>query len=83
MGSCVLSCRSTSITLVVGSSLAIFEKERVLSWIRTKAKEGWAKALNRYLPREWVGGGVVRKVWCIVFFYQNFSLPHLLPNNFI
>ena len=71
----------------MGSGLAIREKERELSWIRTKAKERRVKALNHYLPREWVGkgGGGLEKcdVFFFFFFNQNFSLPHLLPNNFI
>ena len=60
----------------MGNGLAIHEKERELSWIRTKAKERRVKALNTYLPREWVGQGEVEK--CDVFFFffnQNFSLP--------
>ena len=68
----------------MGNGLAVREKERELSWIRTKVMERRVKALNHYLPREWVagGGGWVKKVWCI-FLYQNFSLPHIRPNNFL
>lgn len=69
----------------MGNGLAIREKERELSWIRTKAKERRVKALNHYLPREWAGkgGGLEKCDVFFFFFYQNFSLPHLLPNNFI
>lgn len=52
----------------MGNGLAIREKERELSWIRTKAKERRVKALNHYLPREWAGkGGGLEK--CDVFFF--------------
>ena len=57
--------------LVVGNGLAIREKERELSWIRTKTMERRIKALNPYFPREWVAGwrGLVRKVWCVCVFF--------------
>ena len=61
--------------LVVGNGLAIREKERELSWIRTKTMERRIKALNPYFPREWVGGRVggggfgLKSVVCFFFFF--------------
>lgn len=53
----------------MGNGLAVREKERELSWIRTKVMERRVKALNHYLPREWVaGGGGVGLKKCGVFF---------------
>ena len=86
--SCYVSCHVGQYELRwlwVIYGLAVREEERELSQIRTKGMERRVKALNHYLPREWVaggGGGWVRTVWCI-FFYQNFSLPHIHPNNFL
>ena len=51
----------------MGNGLAIREKERELSWIRTKAKKRRGKALNPYLPREWVGGEGLESV--VYFFF--------------
>ena len=51
----------------MGNGLAIREKERELSWIRTKAKKRRVKALNPYLPREWVGGEGLESV--VYFFF--------------
>ena len=60
----------------MGNGLAIREKERELSWIRTKAKKRRGKALNPYLPREWVGGGGgVRKCGVFFFFIKTLVSP--------